>query len=57
MITLLAASGAIVVCAGGGGIPVTMDAVGTLHGAEAVIDKDLSARSWPGRSTPTCCCC
>ena len=43
MITLLAASGAIVVCAGGGGIPVTVDAAGTLHGAEAVIDKDLSA--------------
>jgi carbamate kinase len=43
MITLLLDSGAIVVCAGGGGVPVTRDAAGTLHGAEAVVDKDLTA--------------
>jgi carbamate kinase len=35
--------GFIVVAAGGGGIPVTADADGTLRGVEAVIDKDLTA--------------
>jgi len=39
----LAATGAIVVCAGGGGIPVTSDPAGGLRGVEAVIDKDLTA--------------
>jgi carbamate kinase len=40
----LAAAGAIVICAGGGGIPVVVDpASGRRHGIEAVIDKDLSA--------------
>jgi carbamate kinase len=34
---------ALVVCAGGGGVPVTRDADGRLHGTEAVIDKDLTA--------------
>jgi len=29
-----------VICAGGGGIPVTRDAAGKWHGVEAVIDKD-----------------
>jgi carbamate kinase len=38
----LLAAGAIVVCAGGGGIPVTRDRAG-LHGVEAVVDKDLTA--------------
>jgi carbamate kinase len=41
----LAAAGFVVVCAGGGGIPVTddgRDGVG-LRGIEAVIDKDLTA--------------
>ena len=33
----------IVVCAGGGGIPVALDSARRLHGVEAVIDKDLSA--------------
>ena len=42
-IRLLMAAGAIVVCAGGGGIPVVADASGAFHGAEAVIDKDLAA--------------
>jgi carbamate kinase len=35
--------GAIVVCAGGGGIPTMLDEHGTLHGVEAVIDKDLAS--------------
>jgi carbamate kinase len=42
-IRTLVNSGALVVCAGGGGIPVVRDAEGILHGVEAVIDKDLGA--------------
>lgn len=36
-------SGTLVVCSGGGGVPVVRDAEGELHGVEAVIDKDLGA--------------
>jgi carbamate kinase len=39
----LLGAGFVVVCAGGGGVPVIRDAAGTLHGVEAVIDKDLTA--------------
>jgi carbamate kinase len=39
----LVSDGVVVVCAGGGGIPVAADADGALHGVEAVIDKDLAA--------------
>ena len=42
-IRLLLDAGVTVVCAGGGGVPVVADAAGSLHGVEAVIDKDLSA--------------
>ncbi|WP_433383937.1 carbamate kinase [Actinoplanes sp. CA-142083] len=35
-------SGAIVVCAGGGGIPVVRGEDGRLSGVEAVVDKDLA---------------
>jgi carbamate kinase len=44
-IHVLAAAGFVVVCAGGGGIPVTHDGRdgAALHGVEAVIDKDLTA--------------
>ncbi len=41
-IETLIASDTIVVCAGGGGVPVVRDAVGHLGGVEAVIDKDLA---------------
>jgi carbamate kinase len=43
MIRLLLRSGAVVVCAGGGGVPVVRDERGKLRGLEAVVDKDLSA--------------
>lgn len=36
-------AGVLVICAGGGGIPVAVDPDGTLRGIEAVIDKDLAA--------------
>jgi carbamate kinase len=36
-------SGALVICAGGGGIPVAVDGNGTMRGVEAVVDKDLTA--------------
>ncbi|MCT0253008.1 MULTISPECIES: carbamate kinase [unclassified Synechocystis] len=42
-IQLLVNSGALVVCAGGGGIPVVVNDAGGLEGVEAVIDKDLAA--------------
>jgi carbamate kinase len=35
--------GAVVVCAGGGGVPVVRDEQGSLRGVEAVVDKDLTA--------------
>jgi carbamate kinase len=35
--------GVVVICAGGGGIPVVRDEHGRLAGVEAVIDKDLTA--------------
>jgi carbamate kinase len=39
----LVSKGTVVVCAGGGGIPVARDRRGHLQGVEAVIDKDLAA--------------
>ncbi len=36
-------SGAVVIAAGGGGIPVVRDDEGLLQGREAVVDKDLAA--------------
>jgi len=40
---VLVDSGALVICAGGGGIPIALDGLGTMHGVEAVVDKDLTA--------------
>jgi carbamate kinase len=52
MIELLASRGVIVVCAGGGGIPVVADDAGGLRGVEAVVDKDLTAAVLDGYGTP-----
>ncbi|UGQ12443.1 carbamate kinase [Yinghuangia sp. ASG 101] len=43
LIRQLLESGAIAVCAGGGGVPVIRDEGGHLVGVEAVVDKDLTA--------------
>jgi len=42
-IRLLIDHGMIVVCGGGGGIPVVRDSSGSLSGVSAVIDKDLTS--------------
>lgn len=42
VIRTLVDSGAVVVCSGGGGIPVIRDETGNRVGVEAVIDKDLT---------------
>lgn len=42
-IQFLLSGGAVVICAGGGGIPVRCDGDGALHGVDAVIDKDRTA--------------
>jgi carbamate kinase len=43
VIAHLVAAGVIVICAGGGGVPVVASPDGSLRGVEAVIDKDRSA--------------
>lgn len=43
IIRTLVEAGAVVVCGGGGGIPVVRDERGLRKGVEAVIDKDLTA--------------
>lgn len=42
-IRVLLEAGAVVVCAGGGGIPVVVSPTGAVRGVEAVIEKDLAA--------------
>jgi carbamate kinase len=42
-IRALVNSGTLVICTGGGGVPVMRDEQGRLHGVEAVIDKDLAS--------------
>lgn len=39
-VSTLLAAGCVVICAGGGGVPVATDASGALRGVEAVVDKD-----------------
>ncbi|GAB3490159.1 carbamate kinase [Amycolatopsis cihanbeyliensis] len=39
----LVQAGAVVIAAGGGGVPVAVDADGNRRGVEAVVDKDLAA--------------
>ena len=43
VIRLLVEQGVVVICAGGGGIPVARRADGAFVGVEAVIDKDLAS--------------
>jgi carbamate kinase len=43
LIQILLRAGVLVVCAGGGGIPVIAGGDGSLRGVEAVVDKDLTA--------------
>ena len=43
VIELLVSQGVVVICAGGGGIPVVRREDGSLIGVEAVIDKDLAS--------------
>jgi carbamate kinase len=43
VVRLLLKAGVLVICAGGGGIPVVTTAEGGIRGVEAVIDKDFSA--------------
>ena len=42
-IKLLLEGGVLVICAGGGGIPVAVGEDGSIHGVEAVIDKDRTS--------------
>ena len=42
-VRLLMDANVVVICAGGGGVPVVADAAGGWRGVEAVVDKDLSA--------------
>lgn len=43
LVRALIHDGAVVICAGGGGVPVVRNAQGKLEGVEAVVDKDLTA--------------
>lgn len=42
-VALLVSQGVVVICVGGGGIPVARSHDGSLHGVEAVIDKDRAS--------------
>jgi carbamate kinase len=42
-IKLLLDHDVLVVCAGGGGVPVVIDSAGVRHGVEAVVDKDAAS--------------
>ena len=45
-IRLLVESGQLVVCVGGGGVPVRIDETGREVGMQAVVDKDLASENW-----------
>jgi carbamate kinase len=47
-VRLLLAAATIVICVGGGGIPVTVAGDHTLRGIEAVVDKDLASAQLAG---------
>src|SRR5690606_29898124 len=42
-IHLLVEAGVVVICAGGGGVPVVIAPSGACYGVEAVVDRDLTA--------------
>jgi carbamate kinase len=42
-IQVLVENGILVICAGGGGVPVCKDSRGSLNGVEGVVDKDLTS--------------
>jgi carbamate kinase len=42
-VRILLDAGVVVICSGGGGVPVVADEAGGWRGVEAVVDKDLSA--------------
>lgn len=42
-IRLLSEAGVLVICAGGGGVPIVVDRAGASYGVEAVVDKDLTS--------------
>lgn len=52
-IRLLVEAGVLVVCAGGGGVPVVCDG-GRVRGVEAVVDKDLAANLLAQRLRARC---
>jgi carbamate kinase len=56
-IRLLVDAGILVICAGGGGIPVVIDADGRLRGVEGVVDKDLTAALLARRLEADLSCC
>ena len=51
-IKILLADGAVVICAGGGGVPVRRSPDGQLRGVEAVVDKDSTTALLAGRLEP-----
>ncbi|MDQ2848097.1 MAG: carbamate kinase [Actinomycetota bacterium] len=48
VISRLIGAGVLVICGGGGGVPVVQETNGTYTGVQAVVDKDLTAASIAG---------
>ena len=57
LICTLEGTGAIVICAGGGGVPVVRTDSGRLRGWRPSWTKTSPPRCWPGASVPTHCSC